>query len=249
MGEQSGGERANSAYRLALLGGFRLSRGGELVLVSPGTERLLAYLALHPPVVRRALVAGTLWPNVPESHALASLRSALVRLDEASRAAIEVHALDLGLSSSTEVDLDEARAVARRVADSGLRAVDRDSPAATIAALSPELLPGWYEDWAVSEADEWRQVRLHALERLADHFADEGRFSAAASAATAAVRAEPLRESARAALVRVHLAEGNQFDALHEFRRYEDLLRREMGVKPTKRLHDLVAHLLPVTPP
>src|SRR3954451_10908843 len=67
----------------------------------------------------------------------------------------------------------------------------------------------------------------------------------AAPAATIAVRADPLRESARAALVRVYLAEGNQSDALGEFRRYRRLIRAELGLEPTALLGDLMRDLHP----
>ncbi len=41
-------------------------------------------------------------------------------------------------------------------------------------------------------------------------------------AALAAIRAEPLRESAHGALIKVFLAEGNQMEALEGFNRYRD---------------------------
>ncbi|HML98975.1 MAG TPA: bacterial transcriptional activator domain-containing protein [Tepidiformaceae bacterium] len=109
-----------------------------------------------------------------------------------------------------------------------------------IASLSADLLPDWYDDWAVIETEEWRQLRLHALEALAGHLVAARRFGDAAAAAVAAVRAEPLRESAHAALVRVHLAEGNQSEALRAFERYRDLLENELGLEPTPRLLELV---------
>ena len=59
-------------------------------------------------------------------------------------------------------------------------------------------------------------------------------------AALSAVQAEPLRERANAAVIRVHLAEGNQADARREFRRYRALLQRELGVEPTVGLFELV---------
>jgi hypothetical protein len=85
------------------------------------------------------------------------------------------------------------------------------------------------------EAEDWRQLRLHALEALA------GRL-----AASAAVRAEPLRESAHAALIQVHLAEDNQSEALREFTRYRTPLHAELGLEPTPRLCRL-ARPKPVT--
>jgi DNA-binding SARP family transcriptional activator len=52
-----------------------------------------------------------------------------------------------------------------------------------------------------------------------------------------------LRESARTALIRVHLAEGNQSEALSEFGRYQTLLQAELGLEPTPLLCQLIADL------
>jgi SARP family transcriptional regulator, regulator of embCAB operon len=81
------------------------------------------------------------------------------------------------------------------------------------------------------------------LEALAERLTAQGHYGDAAAAALAAVRAEPLRESPRAALIRVHIAEGNPSEALREFARYGELLMLELGVKPTERLRSLVAAL------
>ena len=62
------------------------------------------------------------------------------------------------------------------------------------------------------------------------------------------MRAEPLRESPRASLIRVHIAEGNPSEAVREFARYGELLMLELGVEPTERLRELVAGLGIVTP-
>jgi DNA-binding SARP family transcriptional activator len=120
--------------------------------------------------------------------------------------------------------------------------------AAAISALSDEILPGWYDDWVLFEAENWRQIRLHALEALADRLTQRRRYADATAAALAAVRAEPLRESPRAALIRVHIAEGNPTEALREFARYSELLRLELGVEPTEGLSELVGGLGLVTP-
>jgi len=59
------------------------------------------------------------------------------------------------------------------------------------------------------------QLRLHALEVPAGLLAAGGQYGDAA-AALQAVRADGLRESAHAPLIRVHLAEHNQSKALRE---------------------------------
>jgi DNA-binding SARP family transcriptional activator len=73
---------------------------------------------------------------------------------------------------------------------------------------------------------------------------DVGRWGEAANAAGAAVRADPLRESAHATLIKVHLAEGNQSEAVREFTSYRVLLHADLGLEPTPQLCRLVQGLL-----
>ena len=184
-----------------------------------------------------------LWPDASESHAYSNLRSALARLERTYRKALQASKLELGLAEGVTVDIRHAQALARRLLDSAATPGQSDLSAATLAALSADLLPGWYDDWALIEAEDWRQLRLHALEALAGRLIAAGRWGEAADAAGAAVRAEPLRESACAAFIQVHLAEGNQSEAVREFERYRALLHAELGLEPTLRLGRLVQGL------
>jgi DNA-binding SARP family transcriptional activator len=224
---------------IRLLGGFGLSSDGDDVPVAKGSQRLLAYLAVRRRPVPRMVVAGTLWPAVGEAHAYSALRSALARLDATSRSAVVVDDHDLALAPHVRVDLWDAEALAHRLLDEGTgnRGVDR-LPAP--AVLADDLLPGWYDDWALVEAESWRQLRLHALEALAANLMADGSFGDAALAALTAIRADPLRESPRAVLIRVHLAEGNPSEARTEYARYSELLARELHLEPTERLRSLL---------
>jgi SARP family transcriptional regulator, regulator of embCAB operon len=229
---------------VALLGGFHLCRSERLLPGVPrASQRLLAFLALHAHVVNRAAIAGTLWPEASERHAYANLRAALVRLERACRGVLQASRLELCLAEGVTVDIGQARALAWRLLDPGVGLRPSDRGPETFAWLSADLLPGWYDDWVLSAAEDWRQLRLHALEALADRLIAIGRWAEAADAAGAAVRAEPLRESATAALIRVHLAEGNQSEAVRQFDRYRALLHAELGLEPTPRLRHLVHDL------
>src|SRR2546421_4319112 len=133
--------------RVLLVGGFQLVEGEAQVALAEGSQRLLALLALRGRPVKRLLVAGTLWPDVTEGRAYASLRSALSRLDGTVRDAVEVNPSDLRLSSSVQVDLREAQLLAHRLLEAADQPLDpADLSGAAIAALSEELLPDWYED-------------------------------------------------------------------------------------------------------
>ncbi|MFI6802325.1 AfsR/SARP family transcriptional regulator [Streptosporangium canum] len=237
------------SLQVTLLGGFRLLAGDDQVAVSGGSERLLAFVALCGQAVPRNLLAGTLWPEAPERRACASLRSALVRLNGAGRQMLSVGATEIRLCPEAHVDFHDARSLAQRILDPTTPTENRDLSAQAVALLSDSLLPGWYDDWAVHEAEEWQQRRLHALEALTDAFVAAGRYADAVAAAGVAVRAEPLRESARAALIRAHLAEDNQAEALRCFDHYSRHLQAELGLRPTPRLCELVAGLRSDAPP
>jgi DNA-binding SARP family transcriptional activator len=230
---------------VSLLGRFELRlRGHNVPALVPEAQHLLALLALRNRLVSRSVVAGTLWPDASEMHAYASLRSALGRLTAVAREAIVVTGADLGLGPAVAVDLRDARSLARRLLDVDAAPGAADSTPDAVQLLSADCLPDWYDDWAVIEFEEWRQLRLHALDALALKLAAAGRFGDAVSAALAAVRVEPLRESATAALIRVHLAEGNRSEAIRALRSYEALLANELGIEPTPGLRALLAGVL-----
>jgi DNA-binding SARP family transcriptional activator len=233
-----------SGLRIGLLGGFSLSADGvPLPVAVLGSQRLLAFLALSGRAMTRTMVAGSLWPDTSDARSHASLRSALGRLEGPARDAIVTTFSDIGLASGVEVDLHEARTMAHRLLAPGTSIAPGDMDEAAIAFLSVDLLPDWYEDWVLSETEEWRQLRLHALDVLAGLLVTVGRFGDASAAALAAIHAEPLRESAHATLISVHLAEGNRAEALRAFERYRVLLQAELGLEPSPRLAELVADL------
>lgn len=234
--------------RMSLLGGFQLENEGANLILPEGSQRLLAFLALKGRWIRRQTVAGTLWPVATDEHASSSLRSALARLDTGARSAVEATAAQLRLSDDVNVDLWDSRTLAHHLLEHPQASLPQHVDTETVSALSGELLPDWYDEWVLIETEDWRQLRLHALEALAQSLTTRGDFAGAAEAALAAVRAEPLRESPRAALIRVHIAEGNPSEALREFARYGELLMIELGVEPTERLRELVGGLGVVTP-
>jgi DNA-binding SARP family transcriptional activator len=230
-------------FIVTVLGRFRLLRGMSVIDVPRASQRLLAFLALHDGVVKRAALAGTLWPDVSERHAYSNLRAALSRLQVSARRALATSKLELGLAEGVTVDIRHAQALARRLLEPAGPPAPRDLGMSAVAALSAELLPDWYDDWVLVEAEDWRQLRLHALEALAGHLTAAGRWGEAAGAARAAVRGEPLRESSHAALIEVYLAEGNQSEAVREFASYRALLQDELGLEPTPRLRQLIQNV------
>jgi DNA-binding SARP family transcriptional activator len=88
--------------------------------------------------------------------------------------------------------------------------------------------------------EQYHQLRLNALEAMCERLTAARQYGFAVSAGLAVVRAEPLRESAHEALVKVHLAAGNRCEALRQFDRCKALLRTELGVEPSPALRNAV---------
>jgi DNA-binding SARP family transcriptional activator len=219
--------------------------GREVGPLALGTQRLLTFLALHGRSAARSTIAGTMWPEVSQERAGESLRSALWRLEIPLRESILSETAGLRLLDSVRVDLHEARAIAARLLGPIESVLETDLSQPAVALLSRGLLPDWYDDWVVPVAEDWRQLRMNGLEAQSRILTARSRLAEAATAARAAMNGEPLRESGHAALIRVHLAEGNQSEALRVFDRYRAMLRRELQLEPSIHISALIAALRP----
>jgi DNA-binding SARP family transcriptional activator len=222
---------------LRLLGGFHLSFGGRDVGLPLMAQRVSAFLAVRQRPVSRECIAGSLWPDARNDRAHANLRSALWRLRVASPRLVQATRTELTLNPRVRVDLHELAMVARRLHDQPL---DKSSARALSGWLTGELLPDWYDDWVLLERERARQLRLHALESLCQRLIDAGWCDEAVLVALATVAEEPLRESAQRLLISAHLAEGNASEALRQYRSYRDLLWRDLGIRPSSRVEELV---------
>ena len=229
--------------RVALLDGPSVTQGGARLPVPEGSKRLVALVALRGGRVDRGFAAGTLWPEGSDERAAGNLRTALWRLRAAGITVVETDAHHVRLRGDVLVDVAQLGAWADRVILGSPRDLDLEMPTQLTAAV--ELLPGWYEDWIVFEREAIRQRMLHALESLARGLVQCGRAADAVDAAMAAVRLEPLRESAHRVLAEVHLGEGNVVEAVRVFRDYRTRIARELGVTPSPRFAELLAGYVP----
>jgi DNA-binding SARP family transcriptional activator len=233
--------QAPARLRLALLGSFELFCGDGPVPVPVPAQRLLAFLALQDHPASRQYVAGTLWIDSSDERALGSLRSALWRLRRCAPALVESTDRGLRLGPAITVDIREASELARQLFDP---ATDVEGSEDEQTALASDLLPDWYDDWVVLERERFRQLRVHALESLCERLSARKIFARAVEAGLAAVRGEPLRESAHRTLIRVYLAEGNRAQAVLQYRFFRRLLNDQLGLEPTGEMEALVESLI-----
>jgi DNA-binding SARP family transcriptional activator len=215
---------------------FELRCDGHRVHLPLSAQRLLAFVAVHDGTLLRVYVAGTLWIDASDDRAGASLRSSLWRLNRPGYQLVDATSTHLRLAPGVDVDFRRGLALAHRLLNGTADSIDLEDAEACLGA---DLLPDWYEDWLLFERERFRQLSLHALEALAAQLMDAGDMGRALEAALAAVRGEPLRESAHRALIRVHLAEGNEWEALRQYELCRRLLDERLGVEPSTQLVEL----------
>jgi DNA-binding SARP family transcriptional activator len=199
---------------------------------------LLAFVALRRGRVERPYAAGALWPFGDDMRAAGNLRSALWRLRRAGVDVIDADKWSLALAPGTVVDVHQLVGWATRLIDGNARPEDL-----TLRHLPDDpchLLSGWYDEWVILERERVRQRVLHGLEALAHLLTEQARYAEAVEAAMRAVADEPLRESAQRALLSVYLAQGNMVEAQGAYTSFARLLRRELGVEPSRLISDLL---------
>jgi len=233
---------AQQDVELRLLKGFTLLVGEKRVTLSSSAQRLLAFLALQDRPRTRTYVARTLWPEATTARANANLRSSLWRALRTGYRVIDASAQEMALATNINVDIHDAVTSAHRLLDKTCLCEDiltrqtRDD-------LSADLLPEWSDnEWVLIEQEQYHQLRLYALEAMAKRLTMVGRHGEAVAAGLAAVRAEPLRESAHRALIDAHLAAGNRGAAQHQYEQCRRVLLDELGLEPSDSLRHVLPH-------
>ncbi|GAA2005960.1 AfsR/SARP family transcriptional regulator [Microbacterium ulmi] len=222
-------QRSHASTTLALLPDFELTHDGVPVAVAGREQRLLALLSITTRPMRRTKIAGMLWPDKTHERALMCVRSSLHQLHRLEvNPLIECDRGSIALSPNVHVDWDSAVHVGERVV-----AGEECECGDPVAMLHHPLLESWWEEWLESEQSRFTELRARALETHSRRLAASGSFARAVRAAMAAVRAEPLRESAYAALIDAQLGEGNRAEAMRTFSQLATILKDELGVPPS----------------
>jgi DNA-binding SARP family transcriptional activator len=229
------------SFSLRLIHDFELRSGDELVQLSPSSQRLVGFVALHDRPVRRSTVSGTLWLDSPEDRASASLRSALWRIPAPGGVSLlDASGTHLWLNAQVRVDLHTAIARAQRLLDEPELSTAAIDVTHELYHFSGDLLPGWYDDWLVMERERFHCLRLQVLDKLGEQLCACGRFGDALQVGLAAVQAEPLRETAHRLVMRVHLKQGNIAEAIRQYQFYTRTLARELGAVPSEAMCTLI---------
>jgi DNA-binding SARP family transcriptional activator len=187
---------------------------------------LLGWLAIHPGLRTRSEIASAIWPDVPDSSARNSVRTALWALRRAfgahADAVLDTSRMRIGLRD-VEVDL---------VQFDGLVEADRFDEALSLS--SGQLLSGLDDEWAILARDSHRRKVIALLADGSDKAAANGNFSLAIEWARRAAELDPLSESCARVLMRRYDEVGDRSVALAVYSRIVDRLRHELKIAPSE---------------
>jgi DNA-binding SARP family transcriptional activator len=228
--------------RLCLLGTFSLEFGEDDVTVGDSAQRLLTLLAVQDGPMSRQRVARTLWPDLGTDRSRATLRCVLWRLQRLPVLPVCSTGATLRLSDALAVDVLSVVRIATALLDRSASLSDRELSNALQLNFYDDLLPEREEEgaWLDDARERFRQLRLHCLEVLCEKLSAAGWHGAAVDAGLAAVRADPLRESAHYALIRAHLVEGNRREASRRYEGLRELVVGELGIEPNVEFGELL---------
>ena len=225
----------------------------------PGRQgRLLfAYLVTkHGTPVPRDELAEALWEGDPPASWDKALRVLVSKLrkvvaESADEAGADLTAAfgcyQLDLPAETWVDVLAAQSAAQEA--EGLLAADELEGAITAATLAESLLrqpfmPGDDGAWVQGKRRELEEVRLRALNVLAEACLRSGKAEASVRWAEQAVEVEQFRESGYRRLMAAHIAAGNRGEALRVYEQCRRLLAEELGAYPSPETETIYRRLL-----
>ena len=229
-------------------------------------QALLIYLACQPEQrFSREHLATLLWGEIPQSRARYNLRRALWNLrrvlDEiglSPEACLTVERSWVCISPSAPcwVDvLDFERVLQACFQDpqspfsstsGGGRQIRRalDLYKGDFLAEFSVLHAPNFEEWLTFERERLFLLLLRALTSLIQGFIARGERGAAIAACQRLLVLDPLQEDIHRLLMRLYWETGQRAQALRQYRTYQDLLQRELGIEPLEETHDLYQLIL-----
>lgn len=187
-----------------------VAQGRALALAAPDAL-LLAWLALEGPSSREHL-AALLWPGSSAEAARNALRQRLFRLRKLAGADLVQGAGTLQLAGGIGHDLDTAAGLL-----GDLQAPD-----------CPEL-----DAWLAARRSARQAQTRHRLEAQIEALEAAGDAAGALPLAQQLLQAEPLSEDAHRRVMRLHYLRGDRAAAMLAFDRCEELLKHEVGARPS----------------
>lgn len=246
--------------QVRLLGGFSVQRaaGGPV----SGWQRrsaktLTKLLAAHPRhALHREQILDILWPGADLESALNSLGKALYAARHAfepdlppRKSSAYLRLTDAMVVLDTEhvvIDADRFE----QLAETALRRADVAAYQTALAAYGGEMLPeDRYADWCAERRSSLAELHLRMVSGLAGALECGGAYNESAHLLREVLRQDPAREEVHRRLIRLYAEMGAPDQAVRQFHRCTDVLRRELDLAPQRETvslyHDVLASRIP----
>lgn len=214
-----------------------------VVISSRPAQTIFTYLLLHPDTpIRREWLAGEFWPEATEANARSNLRHALWRIRKAlgEAASERIFTDDLIVSyhpqPGDELDVTSFEAVSPD--ESNI-----DALLQAVALFKGDLLPGFYEEWAMRERERLHMAFERKIVRLLDALLACGRHDEALTWGERWMAMGGIPEPAYRACMLAYANLGNQASAVAQYQRCADLLMRDLGVEPSELTQQVYAQI------
>jgi DNA-binding SARP family transcriptional activator len=252
--------------RIRLLGSLELERDGESLERFPSRKarELFAYLAIqrddtHP----REQLAGIFWGDSSDDKARHALNTTLWRINRvlsgaaqgsngstSSNGYLRISPQSIAFNASSDVWLDVAEFESRcAMADHAATEAEQVTMyEQAISFYRGDLLPDCYEDWCLVERERLQALYVRALTRLMTHYAARSEHEQAIEAGRRILGCDPLQEEVHRDLIRLYLDLGQPAQSLRQYRTCEELLQRELAIRPAPETRSLLGRILAADP-
>ena len=233
----------SSMLEVRLLGTFEVKDGKKTITIaSRPAQSLFAYLILSVGTShRREKLAGMLWPDSLEETARDNLRHALWRVRKSlppkpKTEYVLADDLSITFNGSAEYWLDV----------SALENIGEDASTdemiSVLSAYQGELLPGFYDEWAVLEREHLNSIFENKMARLMSLLEDEKRWIDILDWGERWIKLGQKPEPAYRALMSAHAAKGDMSKVATTYERCVKSLK-EFGIEPSEQTRALYESL------
>jgi len=247
-----------ASLHISLFGRLQCQVEGRAVigLEARKVQELLVQLLLHRahPHTREAL-ATLLWAERNDAQARKYLRQALWQLQRALDAACRPTTpllradadwieFDPALVIWLDVEqFEHAYTATRQIEGNALTDAQAELLCQAVQLYQGELLEGWYQDWCVTARERYQQMYLAMLDKLIAWAEQNGDSAVGIHYCELSLRCDPARERTHRRLMRLHCMAGNRTAALRQYESCVEMLRRELGVEPSRSTQLLYAQI------
>jgi DNA-binding SARP family transcriptional activator len=218
---------------------------------------LLCYLLLNRDRPHhRERLAAVFWGEHSTEAARKSLRNGLWRLRHAFQAAgasadeyvlVDDDSASFSTASPHWLDIEVFETTVARHRSASAQDLTLDQSAELERAVelyTGDLLEGIYEDWCLPDRERLSLLNLNTLAKLMAFHEAHGNYERGLAYGQCLLDRDDTREKIHRRMMRLHWLMGDQYAALEQYRRCEQILREELGVAPADETRQLYQNIL-----